>query len=198
MGTQRLQSIPFSIPANGQLQLNITGSFLVIEEASQSSFDLALDYDTPVPFDKGIIYQTPEGDPFQAVTLYDRSGAGLTGVIKFGLGNYRDGRVYIAGGIEVSNAVRQAGAPVVRCSVDKACPPGQDGIMGVDLNRREILLTNLDAATTLRIGCAAVNATTGQPLPPGATLVLSTTSDLYAYNPSAANVMISRTEILNA
>lgn len=60
-------------------------------------------------------------------------------------------------------------------------------ILAADGTRREAIITNLAGnAQTFRIGDVGAGATNGTPLPPGATIVLTTTAEISGFNPGGA------------
>lgn len=68
-------------------------------------------------------------------------------------------------------------------------------IAAANANRREIILTNLDGAVTLRVGDSNAAAARGTPLPPGGNIILEVTAAIYGYNPGGAGVDVAITEI---
>jgi len=70
-----------------------------------------------------------------------------------------------------------------------------DSIIASNVNRKEVIIKNLSSTVTLRIGDSNTGATRGQPLEPLETLVLSTTAQVYGYNPDGAGSDVSVLEI---
>jgi len=62
----------------------------------------------------------------------------------------------------------------------------QEQLVAADATRREVIISNLDTAATFRVGDVNAGVARGIPLAPGQTLILETTSAVYAYNTGGA------------
>lgn len=95
------------------------------------------------------------------------------------------------------NSVGLANAQVLESIADVTCNAAATTlILAANANRRCAMITNLSTnISTLRIGDAGAAATNGLPIAPGTTVSISTTDDIYAYNPGVAqNVAVTYTE----
>jgi hypothetical protein len=68
-------------------------------------------------------------------------------------------------------------------------------ILAANTNRKEAIIKNLDASTSLRIGDSNAGASRGHELKAGESIILSTTAQIYAYNASGTAVAVSLVEV---
>ena len=69
-------------------------------------------------------------------------------------------------------------------------------IKAINANRKEIIISNLSVNTqTFRIGDSGAAPANGVPLPPGASIVLTTLAAVYGYNPGAGAESVAVCEL---
>lgn len=147
--------------------------------------------DLYVRFDDGERILMSEGDGmrryYQTVEFESATGQAIT--VWLGFGNATASRatanVNVASTVEPGNTGDNGG--------DVSCLAGAaTQLLAADTDRVYAVIVNPSTnSVTLRIGTAAVDATSGIPLEPGQTLPYASTSAVFAWNPSGGAVTLS-------
>lgn len=179
----------FVVPANYIVRWEGEGDFLACLSASAG---LKMHFDDGAPFDfaQGLVVEPDV--PFRSFTMRNDNPADITVEMAWGRGGVRDARLVFAGAI----ATKEEASATYEALPQLTCAAGATtAAMVADTARREAILVNMDAATTVWVCDDAGGAAEGLPLLPNAGAVLATTAALWVHNPSGAAVTVARSAL---
>lgn len=160
--------------------INATGRQIVVVEAT-AAFLLSVDQEPFVELEKSFTLQLADDQEFKSVRVRNESGAPNTIKLQIGFTNIRDGRLGVTGGVEIAPHGTLDSLPDVSLLTTATTQ-----ILAADTSRKEAIISNLATNTvTFRIGDSGAGAANGIPLPPGATIVLTTSAEIQGHNPTA-------------
>jgi len=172
-----------TIPANGTYPLRVTGSILVIISAT-APFDVDTDRDGRRSMATDRKMGSPGGRQFHRLIFYDTSGADNSITFYVGDQDYTPNTVVNTGITSIRNAptYTKGQAIATLASLGVATFSGLDGVKV----RKQIIVTNLDAANSLRV-LDANNNCIGVVFAASAWTV-ETSGQVKVYNPNGAGV----------
>ncbi len=166
-----------TVAAGGILEVNAVGDFVRVQ-SSTGALVIELDSGDVVPITVGQKLRLPER--FDRLIIRNTGASSVTAELLIGFGDFDDRQV--TGSVQVAPSGSLAAVADVSLAAGSATL-----ILAADSNRDEAVISNpASNSQTMRIGGASAGASAGIPLPPGATLILSTTAAIYGYNPGAA------------
>lgn len=132
------------------------------------------------------------GEPeWREITLYNSGATSQTVRLKTAFGGIVDNRFIPASGAIPVSFTEPAQSNTLETTADQSVTASSYVDIAADTTRREIMISNLDTALSLRVRDTASTATAGTPLPPGATITLQTTAAVRVKNPNASGVSIA-------
>lgn len=186
IGVRGFSIYTVTVAANTDLPIHTAGEYVACTAAS-AAFLLRLDNNAFNAFEAGFKLRMPEEETFETVWLRNEGGAAVTVTLIVGYGDFADNRLTVSGAIDVSKST-----VLDSLADDSIAATSTELIAAADANRRELIVTNLPTnSQTFRIGDSGAGAANGVPLVPGASLILSTTAAVYAYNPGASAESLS-------
>lgn len=182
-----------SVAAGEAVDLAITGRFFAVISAN-INFKIGFDDDALQFCTQGLTPFMEPGEVFTRVRIDNTAGAStLTLTYAYGSGDVRDSRATLAGNIDLSKAATLTSTADVSIAAATTVQ-----VLAANTARREAIITNLAAnAETMRVGDSNAGAARGVELPPGATIVLTTTAAIHAYNPGAGAESLAVLEVVD-
>jgi len=179
------------IKAGGELVFNATGVFITLLNSTGVNGDLKAKLGNSSRWSRFNQYDKlvmPSNDEFKLFTIKNTSGADITAEI--GLGN---GDMQVAGAVTVANVIDTSKPSIFKtlAKVTIVNGGGTIKIMNSDTTTREVIIQNNDSAGNgVWLGDGLVSAVNGKGtfIASGATVILTTTANIYADNNSGANV----------
>lgn len=173
-------TISRTLANNEEALINRSGRRIVVVEAT-AAFKLSVDDEPFVEIEKSFTIETEDGEQFQRVRIRNESGASNTVKLQIGFTNIRDGRLGVAGGVEIApHGTYDSLADVSLTATSTTA------ILAVDTSRKEAIIANPATNTeTFRIGDSGAGAANGIPLPPGAVIILTTSAAIHGRNNGA-------------
>lgn len=176
--------------ADGQIyEIRRGGDFVRIKTAS-ADIKLRIDNDQELTLSQNDVLRF-QNAPFKGLEVINNSGGNLSFQIEVGEGGVETNNVSISGALDVSKSA------TLDTAADQSISSGGSptSIAAANTARRELIVQNLDPANAVRIGDTNITATRGIKLDAGATFVLSTTAQVYAYHEAGAAVSLSVNEL---
>ncbi len=90
-----------TVPANSQVNLDATGEYVACI-SSTGDFYIGVDHTTPQFMQAGLMFQVKPGEPFEALSLRNKSAENVEISIAVGNGDFRDSRLSLSGAVTVS------------------------------------------------------------------------------------------------
>jgi len=178
------------VEANSQFHVSAAGTFIFFK-TSTGALGVETESGKLVDMVSGdkLISAKPAG--FAGFVLHNPTGVPIIAVLVVGFGDYD--KASVVGNVTITKA---AGGGA---TTDVPLSAGTSVIVSpVNLPRREVLITNLDVADTIRVNISNhANATVGTPLLPGQTVVLTTTAAIYAWAPGGSTISVAVLEVVD-
>lgn len=167
-----------NVGAGQRSEVNVSGSLFTVQD-STAQFLVQFDEQTEfIPLESGMSLRMPGGEMFRKLTLRNDTAAALT--VNFYVGSIAvvDARLG-----RINTGLYLTGHPFV--SLDPAEVTVFTGINGTDL-RKQIVVTNLDAASDLKILDSSDNV--AATIPPGTAWTLECGGTIKVQNATAAPI----------
>lgn len=177
----------YTIAANSEREVNTTGTYFAVLEAD-GAFRVALGDMPSTEFEAGLKVRLPDGVQFSKVTLINETGSPVTIKFNVGFGDFVDGRFVLSGGIDLSKSSDLENID------DVTVANGATVMLAAASNgRRELIVSNPDtAAGAIRVGrTGGVDAGSGVLVPPGGSVVLTTSARVDCHNATGASVDVA-------
>lgn len=186
------KSYPYTLAAGERIEISRKADFISCL-ASTAAFEIAVDNGDFGAFEKGLTYRAPEGKNFGLVALVNTSGAPNTITVALGVGNIVDARLSLAGSVIASQPVTPP--TWTNTATVSATAAAATAILAANASRAEAVICNQDTANGIWLTPDNAAVAAGVWVAPLATVFLTTTAILYAYNPggAAVNVGVSET-----
>lgn len=176
----------YVIPAGEQLPIMIPGRFLMVLEAASALDITVIRKNSPVGEAEGVEASFTygplrPGEEFQGIKVSSSDGSAQT--VKIGISDDEIGYQVMAGSI---NAIITSASGIDSQADVSITAESTVQLVAANTDRREIIIANLSTNTqTMRVGDSGAGTANGLPLPPGGSMVLTTSAAVYAYNPHA-------------
>lgn len=184
MSSKNFRSYVVSLTANQEYPLRVRGNMYAVID-NTGNFTITFDESSRITLataGTGGEFQ----DPYEDVKLLSTTTQTVT--IVLGFGKYRDARA------SVNATLNTTIAPSDTLDNDSDISVGATATLlkAADANTKEILIhVPSDAANSIRVGSAAVTATTGIEIEPGMTLALAAEAAIYGIRDGASSITVS-------
>jgi hypothetical protein len=184
--------LSYSIAVGATLSVNQQGNGFHVIDANQT-FEVGFDRGPQSSFFKGLEYEAPDNETFSSVQITNTSQGVLN--VQFGIssGGVRDGRLTLTGAI---NAEILAPDTLVTGDPVSAANSATTQLAAANTGRREIMMVNVHASSTIYIGGAGATAGQGIPVLAGQSLTLTTSAAIFARNDSGGAVSVAVAELV--
>lgn len=184
-----IQTFAYTLAAGASITINRKGDLFSCLAAS-GVFSVGFDNTTSFDWASGLSLRTP--GTFEKVRIENTSGADNTIQVAIGFGDLRDARLTLGGA--VVNTQRKVPDVLTTGAAIAAADAANTLIAAANLQRNEIIIANLGAATVYLNGTSGATAGQGVPLAGGGLMVLENTAAIYARNDTGGAINISATE----
>lgn len=182
-GTYQTRS--FSLAAGAEVLLDLDADQLLITELGSDTIQVAINHGGESEGFKGLDLR----GPITAARFRNAGGAAVALTIATAKGLLAtDRRLSVAGGTPVAIVAADALTDQADTSVGAGLTAQ---IVAADTARRTIMVQNLDASISIRIGASTVGAARGIEVAPGDVVTLDTSAAVHAHNPGGAAVDVA-------
>ncbi|NIT63674.1 MAG: hypothetical protein GWO39_07760 [Gammaproteobacteria bacterium] len=173
----------------------MTGDTFVCSASNQTTFRVAVNGGTRVPFRAGWHWAPFRGqaDRIRQVEIFNPNATALTISFELATGELIDRALILAGGaVQTEEQSADTLSPAEDVTLSAAIATQ---VAPVNTARRRVLITNLAGNTnTIRVGDVSVSLTRGAPVAPGQTITLETTAAVYAWSTGSQDVAVLEVE----
>jgi hypothetical protein len=189
------------IASGATLRITRRGDFFHVISADEA-FTVGFDGAGLSPFFAGLEYEVRNGEFFASVEIENVSADPLTITFGIGAGGVRDGRLTVSGLLSVADTdglsfsdllppdTLTTGDPV------SATDAANTQLAAANAARREIMMVNVHASSTIYIGGTGATAGQGIPVLAGQSLTLTTSAAIFARNDSGGAVLVAVAEMV--
>jgi len=177
-------AISMTVPAGTSQKRSIQGDYIRVLEANVD-VTLRIDGQGGGVAPKGIGIGTRR--PFSEIEITAPAGSAATVTLAYAFGRVDDNRSTNAG--SVAGAVQTLADDSIAAGATEEVVPANSG-------RRSVLISNLSASVTMRVGDTNAGAARGLALEPGAIIGLDTTAAIYVHNPGGSPESVGILEVV--